>query len=188
MRKIFMLAGVMAFAANANVADLAKECDSCHGANGVSTNPEVPSIAGLAAFNTADAFALYQDGARPAKDIDGNDMAKVAAGLDDETIEAIAEYYAEKSFVPAAQAFDEKLAAAGAKIHKAKCEKCHSEGGSVADDEASILAGQWSPYLKASIASFVAGEREGDEGMVDSLKAMSDKHIDALIAFYASQQ
>ena len=188
MRKLLLIASVLAFSANADVSEMVKECDSCHGVNGVSTNPDVPTIAGLAAFNTVDAILLYQDGARPALQIDGNDMNKVSENLDEETAEALGEYYAAQTFVPAAQAFDEKYAAAGAKIHKAKCEKCHSEGGSVADDEASILAGQWAPYMKASITSFVNGEREGDEGMIESLQAMSEKHIDALIAFYASQQ
>jgi len=189
MKKIVLVAiSSLAFNAYADLNDVIKQCDSCHGNGGISTDVNVPTIAGIAAINISDALSQYQAEERPALEINGNDMIKESKKLDEETIEQLADYYAEKEFVPAQQAFNAKMVKPGAKIHKAKCEKCHSSGGSAADDEASILAGQHSAYLKEQIAQFVSGERQVDQSMVDALSAMNDKYINALLAYYASQQ
>jgi len=188
MKKAILGTLALMLSTTAVAEDMAQLCGACHGVDGVSVNAEVPTIAGLAAYNISDALLQFQEGVRKGNLFAGSSMNQIVAGVDEDSVEAIAEYYAEKPFRAAEQAYDQSLVAAGEKIHNAKCEKCHSEAGSLADDEAGILAGQWSPYLRATIAEFISGEREGDEGMVDSLKALSDKHVDALIAYYASQQ
>ena len=103
------------------------------------------------------------------------DMCAVAKDLSEEQILELAEFYGSKSFVAATQDFDAALAAQGAGIHKKECEKCHSDGGSYADDDAGMLAGQWMPYLEQVFADYAAGER----GMIED--KMKDK-IDALDA------
>ena len=103
------------------------------------------------------------------------DMCAVAKDLSEEQILELAEFYGSKSFVAATQDFDAALAAQGAGIHKKECEKCHADGGSYADDDAGMLAGQWMPYLEQVFADYAAGER----GMIED--KMKDK-IDALDA------
>ena len=64
-------------------------CGGCHGAQGVSTNPEWPSLAGQDARYTADALRSYKDGMR-----DDQVMKRLVAAFDDRTINDIASYYA----------------------------------------------------------------------------------------------
>jgi len=165
---------------------LIEECETCHGESGVSTNSTIPIISGLAAVNIEDAFSMYKNGEREAKDIDGNDMTKVANSLSEKEVSDISLYYSLKLFKASNQIYDKTLVNAGKKIHIAKCDICHSEGGTLADDETLILAGQWTPYLRESINLFISGERYGDDTMVEELQALSEKHIEALLAYYAS--
>ena len=115
-------------------------------------------------------------------------MCAVSADLSDDDIEALGDAYAELDFVPAVQDFDAALAEAGAAIHEQQCDKCHSDGGSNVEDEASILAGQWMGYLEDSFADYLSGDRDQDKKMKEKLAALSADDINALLHFYASQQ
>ena len=84
----------------------------------------------------------------------------------------LAGYYSELPFVPAQQSFDADLAAAGKAIHEAECDRCHSDGGSNAEDEASILAGQWMGYLETTFAEYMAGgARAAEENAGEARRA-----------------
>ena len=115
-------------------------------------------------------------------------MCEVAGGLDDDQIEDIAGYYADLPFVPANQEFDAALAEKGKAIHDAECSRCHSDGGSNADDEAGILAGQWMGYLRTSFEQYAAGERPQDTKMQEKMDPLSADDVEALLHYYASQQ
>ena len=104
----------------------------------------------------------------------------------DEQIEAVAGHYAGLSFVAASQDFDAALAEKGAAIHASECDRCHSDGGSNAEDEASILAGQWAGYLRTAFAQYASGERPQDKKMKEKMELLSAADIEALIHFYAS--
>ena len=107
---------------------------------------------------------------------------------EDEIAEA-SEYYSGKEFVAATQEFDAAKAEVGRKVHRKDCEKCHSDGGSYADDDAGILAGQWMPYLEQVFADYESGEREMmEEKMKDKMDALDAASIDALVHYYASMQ
>ena len=172
-------------------------CNGCHGDNGVSQWADVPTIAGIDAFGHADALFLFRDQERPCAESafrQGDtsraptSMCEITAGLSDEDIEALGDSYAALPFVAAVQEFDAALAASGAAIHVAGCDRCHSEGGSNVDDEASILAGQWMAYLENTFAEYASGERSQDKTMKAKLDALSADDIKALIHYYASQQ
>jgi sulfide dehydrogenase cytochrome subunit len=176
---------------------LISSCNDCHGDNGVSQWTDVPTIAGIDAFVHSDALWVYQDGGRPCEVTSyrqgdtsrpETSMCAVVEDLTDAQIEDIAAHYAALSFVPAQQDFDPALAEAGAAIHDSECARCHSDGGSNPEDEASILAGQWMGYLKATFAHYRAGERDQPEKMREKLEPLSDADIEALVHFYASQQ
>lgn len=115
-------------------------------------------------------------------------MCTVTADLTDDQIDAIAAHFAEMPFEAATQEFDATLAAAGEAIHERDCQICHSEGGSVADDDAGILAGQWLGYLEMTLDQYRAGEREQPGPMQKKIDALSDDDIKALLHYYASQQ
>jgi DmsE family decaheme c-type cytochrome len=64
-------------------------CAGCHGAEGVSANPEWPSLAGQDAQYLADALKAYKNGSR------SNEIMKgIAASLDERAAANLASYYA----------------------------------------------------------------------------------------------
>ena len=184
--------------ANADVADIEKECNECHGDDGVSTESDVPSIAGISPFILEEYMFEYRDEARICRETKyrsgdlerpATDMCVIAKDLSEDDVTAIAEYYGSKEFVAAQQEFDADKAAVGAKLHKKHCAKCHADGGSYADDDASILAGQWMPYFEQTFADYNSGDRSMlDEKMKEKTDPLSDDDIGALIHFYGSQQ
>lgn len=188
------------FASVAMAADLdavVETCNGCHGDGGVSQWTGVPTIAGIPEFVHSDALYIFRDEARPCTETEykqgdtsrpATTMCAVTADLSDEMIDEVAAHYAGMAFVPAKQDFDADLAAAGKAIHEAECDRCHSEGGSNAEDEASILAGQQMGYLTETFAEYRAGDREQPKKMEEKLNALSDDDVKALVHYYASQQ
>jgi sulfide dehydrogenase cytochrome subunit len=200
VQKILFVAATLALFSSASASDtdaLMKQCNDCHGDNGVSQWDDVPTIAGIDAFGIADGLFMYRDEERPCAESEyrqgdtsraATTMCAVSADLSDDDIEALGDAYAELAFVAAAQDFDAALAEAGAAVHEQQCDKCHSEGGSNVDDEASILAGQWMPYLEGAFASYASGDRPQDKKMKEKMEALSADDVTALIHYYASQQ
>ena len=196
-----LLAGSMLFgltvasgaAADAN--KLAEGCASCHGKDGANAESDVPNISGFSAKYFAITMEHYKKKERPCvetkirsgdKKGTKSDMCQVAANLSDDDIKQVAEHFAGKKFVRTAQKFDAALAAKGKGIHDKSCEKCHSEGGSLADDDAGILAGQKMHYLKEQTGFFLAGKRPMHKKMKPKLEALSKDEVDAVIHYYGS--
>ena len=200
MRTLALLSLLTAFATGAGAAaldDLIRECTDCHGDDGVSRWEDVPTIAGVAAFNNADSLYRYRDEARPCRESEyrqgdteraAESMCEVAADLTDDQIEALAEHYAGLPFVPAKQPFDADKAAAGAAVHNDACERCHIEGGKDPSEEAGILAGQWLPYLREAFEDYAADKREQPKKMREKMAELSAEDVEALLHYYASQQ
>ena len=192
---ITLLLGSMG-SAHANIDALVDSCNSCHGSEGISTHADIPTIAGIAEINLGDQLRSYLDG-RPAKTVNhvsgdtskqGN-MADIVKGLSDEQIDELAAHYAGLSYTPMKQPFDAALAQTGQKLHEsAGCEKCHTEGGSLVDDEASILAGQPKGYMLSTLQEVKAGKRTVDEKMDKAISTMGEADLKALSEFYASKQ
>jgi sulfide dehydrogenase cytochrome subunit len=170
-------------AADADISQWVPACDGCHGHNGVSAQPTVPTIAGIDAGITADAIYRFKDGVYPCP---SSPMCLIVTSISSDQAEALGAHYAALPFVAAKQPFDAAKAARGAAIHAAQCEQCHSRGGSDPADQASLLAGQWMPYLSVVLADYAAGKREQLEAMRVRLTAMSREDLDALANYYAS--
>jgi sulfide dehydrogenase cytochrome subunit len=184
--------------ASADVGDLDENCDGCHGESGISTESDVPSIAGVSAFVLEEYMFEYRDRVRPCReskyrsgDLDrpATDMCTVAQELTEEQISELAAHFAAKTYAPAKQEFDAALAEEGSKIHRRNCEKCHSDGGSLAEDDSGILAGQWMPYLEQVFADYASGERKMmEDTMQEKIEALDADSITALLHYYASLQ
>lgn len=172
-------------------------CADCHGKDGASTESDVPVIGGVSAAYLTDAMEAYRDSKRPCaetayragdKKRPKTDMCKIATKLSAEDTAAVVKDLAAEPFVRAKQKFDAAKAATGKKIHDTQCEKCHSEGGSVADDDAGILAGQWMPYMKETFTQYTKGSRPQPEKMKVKFNALKPDEQEALLHYYASQQ
>ncbi|MCP4271926.1 MAG: cytochrome c-553, partial [Gammaproteobacteria bacterium] len=163
----------------------------------VSTESDVPTIAGASSTFLEKSFQSYISDERPAIESkyrsgdtnrDVTDMKKIAEQLSQEQTTEMAKYFAGLPFVAAKQDFDAAQIKIGEKIHKRKCEKCHEDGGTSAADNAGILAGQWTPYLTDTMKSFKNKTRKLNKGMKKKLKKLSDREWQALLHYYASQQ
>lgn len=170
-------------------------CSNCHGNDGISDEESIPTIAGASAFFLENQLLIYAEEARPCaasefeavKEVEAADHCALAGELPEESILAAAEYYAGQPFSPAEQTVDPALAERGASIHERSCDKCHAEGGSLALDDAGILAGQWKPYIVEQMQAFQAGERWQPEKMQPKVEELSAEDIEALAEYYASQ-
>jgi sulfide dehydrogenase cytochrome subunit len=184
-------------AAGADGAAIAEGCANCHGRNGVSTEPQVPIIAGYSTKYIVDSLKNFKSKARfcaevkiPAGPKKGtrSDMCRITAELPEGDWETIAKYFAAQKFVRAKQPFDAAKAQKGTAVYKLRCEKCHEDNGSSPDEDNGILAGQWMPYLRDQIAGFRAGRRPIDDKMKQRLDKVNKEDEEALLHFFASQQ
>lgn len=66
----------------------AQVCNVCHGANGLSTQPNAPNLAGQPAIYTAEQMKAYRSGARK-----NEVMAVIAKSLSDQDIDNLAAWY-----------------------------------------------------------------------------------------------
>jgi sulfide dehydrogenase cytochrome subunit len=173
------------------------QCAACHGRNGVSSEPTIPTIAGYSEKYISDSLKNFRTKARACAQVSipsgpnkgkKSDMCKVTAELGDADADAVAKYLASQKFVRAKQPFDGALAAKGNSVYKLRCEKCHENNGSSPDEDNGILAGQWMPYLKEQIANFRAGRRPIDEKMKQRLDKVNKEEEEQLLHFFASQQ
>jgi sulfide dehydrogenase cytochrome subunit len=187
----------LAFALPAAAAAPDEACADCHGKDGASTEADVPVIGGVSEAYLNDAMAAYRDSKRPCaesayragdKKRPKTDMCKIAAKLSADETAAVATALAGKPFVKVKQKFDAARAATGKKVHDAACEKCHSEGGALADDDAGVLAGQPMAYLKDTFAQYTKGARPQPEKMKVKFNALKPDELEALLHYYASQQ
>jgi sulfide dehydrogenase cytochrome subunit len=173
--------------------ELAEKCVRCHGENGNSEKPEVPSIAGFSSSYFVDTMNAYKGGDRTAKKLadedEPNDMQAITEGLSEEDIKALGDYFAEQTFVPREQEVDSKLAKKGKKIYRKRCKRCHADNGSDPDDDAGILAGQWKPYLQAQLEAFKEGKRTTQpKKMQKQIDKLEEGDIEKLVNFFAKQQ
>lgn len=167
-----LLAGFVQ-AESASPEALAYTCAGCHGTNGVSNGPATPTLAGMHETYLSDAMIAYREGERPS-----TIMTRIAKGYNDEEIAAMASFFAKQEYVQAKQSTEGTNVKKGAKLHKKYCEKCHSENGTLADDESGFLSGQWLPYLHYSMEDFLNGDREMTKKMGKKVKEMREKEGD----------
>jgi len=192
--RLTLLAAAMLAASGALYAEVPEVCAVCHHDNGISTDAAVPIVAGNAVFFTENQLFMFAEGTRSCAedyfashdDVAAKDHCAVAAELSEEQITAIAEAFEGMEHVAFEQDCDADLAATGEGIHKTACEKCHSDAGSVKDDEAGILAGQPKAYIIAQLKHYRADERPPAE-MQKPAHGLSDDDITALAEFYARE-
>jgi sulfide dehydrogenase cytochrome subunit len=186
---LFSLTGILSAA---DFVSLVQSCEHCHGKDGNSTTPEVPIIAGFSKegfLNTMDVFRADERIARefhkPGEpETIMNDIAKHLA---EEEVIALADYFSNRKFLSAQQDVDIDMAKRGEIIHKKSCERCHTDNGAHPVEDAAILAGQWTPYLRRQFDNILSGKRRVPHTMLRKIKKLSQADIDALLHFYARE-
>ncbi len=210
MKCLFSLVSVLAIAAlpagaSENAAgkpDLAKAqqtatqtCAACHGADGNSTNPANPSIAGQPAEYITEQLANFKSRVRS-----NPIMASIADTLSPDDMRALGVHFSQQKPKGSA-ASDAALALSGQKIFRGgnaatgvpACAACHLPDGVGVPSRYPRVGGQYADYLYAQLKAFKSGERGMDtEGkdvngkiMAQIAGRMSDREMQA-VAQYAS--
>ena len=155
----------------------AAACAGCHGEQGVSANPDTPSLAGQDSQYLTAALRAYKDGSR------ANDVMKgPAASLDDATMKNLSAYYA--GLTPQAPKVARPMTPAQL---AERCDRCHGTNGNSTDPRSPALAAQRADYLEKALQAYRAGTRKST-----AMAAMSDGlepgDIEAIAAWYARQK
>ena len=168
---------------------LVDTCAGCHGTNGNSVGPASPSIAGMDPLVFVDMMIAFQN-----DDTYSTIMGRIARGYTEDELIEMGTYLKLQPFEPVEQSYDESLVADGEAYHDKFCSNCHEEGGKALAnvEDYIILAGQWTPYLRYAMSDFRADRRMLPKKMGRKLDQMleeqGEKSLDALFAYYASQQ
>jgi cytochrome c553 len=161
----------------------ADRCAACHGANGRSQMPDIPSLAGQQAGYITVQLILFREGIRqvPA-------MQAFTANMPDNDVEDLAAFFASLPPGPPDDrtARDDALFAAGQRVAAARnCGVCHRPnftGG----EQVPHLAGQREEYLTRAMIEYRDGRRVGaDPQMNGAVFGLSDADISALAHYLA---
>lgn len=168
--------------------DAVEACAECHGADGMGKgDPMIPVLAGIPAGHIEEAVFAYVDGARHC--VREPKMCETVAGLSEDEIFRLANYYGEKERTALDQDYDEDLAEEGAMLHQQHCSACHLRPDSEQAEYAIgiPLHGQRREYLRFAIEAYLAGEREALlPAMAHELAELKPGDIGALVNYYAS--
>ena len=160
----------------------AATCVACHGPNGNSTNPTVPSIAGQVGIYLHWQLLLYRDKRR----VDPQ-MAPIAAALSEADMADLAAFFAAQRPVPSPAAPDRARADTGRRLAEAyHCNDCH--GRDFAGREyAPRLRGLSRDYLVAQMRGFKARTRgDLDGAMTQAAQPVADADIEPLADYIGS--
>jgi cytochrome c553 len=193
---VLALSGLISFAANAADAEAGKAksatCSACHGADGNSSNPMWPSLAGQHASYIYKQLSDFKAGRR----INAS-MSGMVAGLSDDDMKNLAAYYETQS--PRPVAFDGELIVKGESIYRggitetgvAACMGCHSPSGKGNGPAGwPSLKGQYPEYIVTQLQAFKQGARTNDPGnmMGNLVGRMSEMEMNAVAAYLAGIQ
>jgi len=156
-------------------------CAACHGPEGSSANPVVPSLAGQPAQMIATQLYQFREGNR--KD---PQMSPMAEKLSNAEMNDLAAYFASVKPVPIAYKTAPENAAVGAELTKKNnCVQCH---GATLHGQQHIrrIAGQQHDYVLAQLKLFKAGKRADMDGnMTSAAQALNEKDIEVLADYLA---
>lgn len=172
-------AGLLAALAVAQAFPL-EACKACHGPDGNSLRPSVPSIAGQPKLFIENQLVLIREELRPSAQ-----MLPIVKGMKDAEISKLAEHFSKlpaRSMEPGAA--DAKLMKRGLERAKAlHCNVCHLPDFS-GQKQVPRLGGQREAYLAAEMLAYRDGTRKGgDTIMAAALYGVSDADIKALAHF-----
>lgn len=181
-----LAAGILAVSAAAlaappTAAMLSNACAGCHGTNGGSAGPVMPSLAGQSKEAIVEAMKKFKSGERPS-----TIMGRLAKGYTEADFAAMGTFFAGQKIHVTQQTLDPQRVAKGASLQEANCGRCHIEDGREGKDDTPAMASQWLPYMQMQMALYLNGTRKMPEKMEEKVKPLSVQDLEALLQFYAS--
>lgn len=161
-----------------------KVCGACHGADGNSTSPTYPNLAGQHPEYINKQLNDFKAGARK-----NATMAPNVTALSQQDMLNLAAYFSAQQ-PKARMAKDPALVAEGQKIYKGgnpgsgvpACASCHGPAGSGIPVQFPRVAGQHSKYVLSQLKNFRSGDRANDGGKMMEVIArkMTDQEMKAV--------
>jgi cytochrome c553 len=155
-------------------------CAACHGEDGNSTNPQIPSIAGQPKLFLENQLILFREELRKS-----DQMLPVVKGLKDPEIIKLAEHFSKLPAKSMETGAPEKalLQRGSQRAKELRCGICHLSDFS-GQNQIPRLAGQREAYLETEMRAYRDGKRTGgDTIMAAALYGVSDADIKALAHF-----
>jgi cytochrome c553 len=161
-------------------------CAACHGADGVSTLPANPHLAGQHGDYIASQLAAFKSGVRPSPIMQG-----MAAPLSPEDMRDVGAFY-ERQKAPRQSARDAALAKRGQQIWRSgikslgvpACSGCHGASGAGMPAQYPRLAGQYAELSLGWLKAYASGARPSDV-MGPVASKLNEKDMKALSEFIA---
>jgi cytochrome c553 len=157
-------------------------CLACHGEQGQSAIPEVPSLGAQPAFYVTIQLYMFRERMRVVEP-----MNEVTKGLSDDDVRRMAELISKlPPPPPAAEPPDPgRIERARALIQQHRCNFCHNQDFSGAEN-VPRLAGQREDYLVKALREYKSNARRGyDPSMADVMVPVTDVDILDLAHFLA---
>jgi cytochrome c553 len=176
-----LVAAALLAAAAAHAAVDPQLCVACHGENGNSTNPAVPSLSAQPAQFISTQLVMFREKRR-------NDplMSPIAAPLTNADINALAKFFTAQARATPPKKSSAQVAEAGRRItEQYNCVACH---GAALKGQQHIprLAGQQPEYLRTQLRGFKAGTRfDMDGNMTAAAQPLTPADIDVLAEYLA---
>jgi cytochrome c553 len=170
-------------------------CNRCHADDGGGRGEGAfPRLAGQSKAYLLGALQAYASGERHS-----GVMQPIAAGLEQEVLEALAQHYAELPPVSRTEASEPSpdILAQGSSLAERgvpergipSCVHCHGPKAGPRNPMYPNIAGQYARYMKLQLELFTAGKRGGTEYahiMHSAAQRLTPEHMQALADYYAS--
>lgn len=159
----------------------AQTCIACHGADGISTNPAMPSLAGQPKQFITTQLVMFREGNR--KD---PQMSPMAANLSNADINDLGTYFStQKPATPVRSSAPDKVEAGRRITEQFHCVQCHGPA-LTGQQHIPRLAGQQFEYLRTQLRGFKASTRFDMDGvMTSAAQGLSDTDIEILADYLA---
>ena len=141
----------------------AQVCAACHGADGNSPTPTIPSLAGQPRQFIVTALFMFREGRRK-----NDQMTPFTEKLSNADLNDLALYFSSQKMVPPIRKPEGDIAVRGKAVtEKNNCVACHT-ATLVGQQHIPRLAGQHKPYLLDQLQQFKAAKRADFDGTMTS--------------------
>ena len=184
MAAVFVLAA-LASSAHAGVEEgrvKSQVCAACHGVDGNSAIPTIPSLAGQPRQFITQALFMFREGQRKS-----DQMTPFATQLSNADLNDLAQYFsAQKLTLPTRQPEPSIVVRGQAVTEKNNCVACHKPT-LVGQQHIPRLAGQHKPYLLEQLKAFKAATRADLDGtMTSAAQGLAVDELDMVAEYLAT--
>jgi cytochrome c553 len=161
----------------------AKACSGCHGQDGISSMPGIPSLAGQQDQFIQWQLVFFRSGRRP-----NPLMAPLVADISDVDIRDLGAWFASLPYVRPVVAPDPARSAKGQVVAtQHHCANCHTDSFK-GNRAAAGIAGQREDYLVKALADYRSNARPstGVAAMTEAAGALSDEEIASVSHYLAT--